>query len=264
MMKKKCINCDEYGHLYKHCTSPLNSYGMILYRECSVLTEIEFLLVQRRHTFGYVELIRGSYDETNITDIERLISEMTVQERSNITTQSFDVLWKTMWYQDTITPKQLKYFKKSEEKFTKIFPMIVKIEDTLPKLWELPEWGFPKGKKEVNETILHCAQRECKEETNISENEYVINESLSPIEEIFMGTDGKSYRHVYYVAKMMDSVQPCICVDSLDESQLREIGNIQWFRLKDAIKYIRPYNHEKIDIMKYINKQLRFKQENTY
>ena len=84
-----CSNCNKLGHYFRECTEPITSYGIIAYRvkqttsqiEPAVLTgiakedtingldgkQIEFILIQRKDTLGYIEFMRGKY---NLSDVD--------------------------------------------------------------------------------------------------------------------------------------------------------------------------------------------------
>ena len=47
--------------------------------------------------------------------------------------------------------------------------------------WDEPEWGFPKGRRNFNETDLNCALREFNEETGINMKSIKLLEKLVPI-----------------------------------------------------------------------------------
>jgi ADP-ribose pyrophosphatase YjhB (NUDIX family) len=66
----------------------------------------------------------------------------------------------------------------------------------------VPEWGFPKGRRNrCGETGLECALRELQEETGIHRSRIEIAPG-KPFEEVFTGSNGVRYRHVYYAAKV--------------------------------------------------------------
>ena len=65
---------------------------------------------------------------------------------------------------------------------------------------ETPEWGFPKGRRNYQERDLTCAIREFEEETGYDRNKLCIISNLIPFEEIFTGSNYKSYKHKYFLA----------------------------------------------------------------
>ena len=46
------------------------------------------------------------------------------------------------------------------------------INKEVPIVYESPEWGFPKGRRNMHESDLDCAKREFEEETGIDESFY--------------------------------------------------------------------------------------------
>ena len=58
--KYLCNNCGNYGHLFYNCKKPITSIGIICFRY-NLENKIEFLLVQRKDTLGYVDFLRGKY-----------------------------------------------------------------------------------------------------------------------------------------------------------------------------------------------------------
>jgi len=257
MIKKRCINCNQLGHIYRYCKNPLNSYGILLYRYDLYCHKYEYLMIQRRHTFAYVEIIRGNYHEDNKDYLQRLFGEMTKQERNHIFQKTFLELWEDLWlFEDKSNPRFIRDFNKASETFKTMLPCFQEIHDKVPVLWEIPEWGFPKGKRELYESIVQCAKRECFEETNIHETQYRITTDISPVEETFIGTDHKAYRHVYYVAELINSTDHQLFFKDENKLQLREVGNMRWFSLSDALLFIRPYNVEKKEIIRHIDRIL--------
>ena len=254
-MKKKCINCNEVGHIYKNCKSPLSSYGIIICR-CLEEQEFQYLMIQRRHTFGYVEIIRTNFQPHDEHYVAKLMSEMTRTERENIVAKSFDDLWDDLWLQtQEESARYSKDFRKCKAKFESCVPMFERLHRTIPCLWETPEWGFPKGKRNVDEDFVSCAVREVFEETNIDRHHYEVVEELSPLEETFRGTDNRIYRHLYLVARLTkEDIVLEIQQDNL--LQRREVGDIRWLSLTDALVNIRPYNLEKISLLKFVDQSL--------
>jgi 8-oxo-dGTP pyrophosphatase MutT (NUDIX family) len=109
-----------------------------------------------------------------------------------------------------------------------------------------PEWEFPKGKKNMNETPLTCAIREFNEETNLNINNIKIFENINCIEEKYRGSDNKFYKHLYYLAISNHDLE----FNNIDN--ISEVGDINWFTIEDAINKIRLYYINKIELINNI------------
>ena len=116
--------------------------------------------------------------------------------------------------------------------------------------WDEPEWGFPKGRRNYQEKDLSCALREFEEETGYCKLNLNIIQNLVPFEEIFTGSNYKSYKHKYFLANIKNNIKPSFSF------QTTEVSKIKWFSFNDCLKIIRPYNLEKIEIINRVNKLL--------
>ena len=90
-----CNNCGKQGHLFHQCNLPITSYGIILFRSSS--NGIQFLMLRRKDSFGYIDFIRGKYSPYNVKQIQNIVDEMSVNEKKKILSDPFDDLWKGMW-----------------------------------------------------------------------------------------------------------------------------------------------------------------------
>ena len=117
------------------------------------------------------------------------------------------------------------------------------IIDSTDEEYVEPEWGFPKGRHNNQEKDLLCALREFEEETGYSRLSVTIIHNLMPFEEIFTGSNYKSYKHKYYVAFMED------CNNKSASYQDTEVSKIEWKTYKDTMDLIRPYNLEKKEVL---------------
>ena len=106
-----------------------------------------------------------------------------------------------------------------------------------------PEWGFPKGRRNYQENDINCALREFCEETGYNKNDIIVLNNIIPLEEIFTGSNYKSYKHKYFLGFMNNNNTP----ESI--FQTHEISKIEWVSIDCASNYLRDYNIEK----KYIN-----------
>ena len=94
-----CNNCGKQGHSFHQCKLPITSYGVIVFRPS--LDGLQFLMIRRKDSFGYIDFIRGKYSPYNIYQIQNIVNEMSLTEKQRILTEPFEDLWKTMWGETT-------------------------------------------------------------------------------------------------------------------------------------------------------------------
>ncbi len=221
--------------------------------------KIFYLMIQRKNSLSYVDFIRGKYDLDDFEYIYNTISMMTIKEQQDLLTHSFEELWSDLWacpipsihHNQEYLDSKMKYQKLKDgymiQKCEIQFPMnIKKILDSCKIFYEEAEWGFPKGRRNLSEKNIECAKREFQEETGIMENEYHIL-NLSPLEEIYLGSNHIRYKHIYYFAQMIDKKE--IKVNKEDEHQKSEVGDIRWVTVEEGFLLIRDYHKEKRNIL---------------
>ena len=74
-----------------------------------------------------------------------------------------------------------------------------------------------------------------------------IIQNLLPFEEIFTGSNYKSYKHKYYVSIIDIISKPS------NIYQKTEVSKVEWKTYEEACKAIRPYNLEKKDVITRVN-----------
>jgi 8-oxo-dGTP pyrophosphatase MutT (NUDIX family) len=252
-----CCNCGKYGHLYRKCVLPIISLGVILFNNNDNI--LNYLLIQRKDTLGFVEFIRGKYNLENIEYISKLFKIMTIDERKKIVSYTFDELWDNLWLS-----KNNQYhneYDTSKKKFNLLQNGIYiknslytlnSIDNTTPNVYNNAEWGFPKGRRNYGESDINCAKREFEEESGIKNYEYEILEDIKPIEETFLGSNNIRYKHIYYIARSI-SDNSDLKINKNNFNQISEIGDIKWFNYDEGMEVIRPYNIEKKKALSKIN-----------
>jgi ADP-ribose pyrophosphatase YjhB (NUDIX family) len=207
---------------------------------------IQFLMVQRKNSLGYLEFIRGRYNLENLLSLTHLLEQMTPEELDNIINKDFDLLWNDLWDSNNIRNKNHhKEYLNSKQKFNQLKLVHNNILlNTLP-LYNFNEWGFPKGRRELYESDLVCAIREFEEETTLGENDYIILEKCKSIRENLIGTNGISYAHNYFLSILNDNLS------KIDKSN-REISQSKVLNLNECLEKIRPYHKNKLMIIKYL------------
>ena len=263
MLKQKtyqfCNNCGKQGHLFSQCKLPVISVGIIAYKYSPYDKKYKYLMICRKDSLGYIEFLRGKYPLYNKEYIQNLIDEMTIDEKNNLLTKNFDELWKELWG-DFVNIQYRGEEKHSRDKFTQIKRGIQIYDEGTYDLesiihcsttnWNTPEWGFPKGRRNYQESDIACAVREFQEETGYTNNDIDIVTNIQPFEEIFIGSNFKSYKHKYFLANIFENQIP------KNNYQKSEVSDLRWFTLEDCVNKIRPYNLEKIQIIKDIDEVL--------
>ena len=285
-----CSNCGYKGHIYKECPEPKISLGIIAFKHDKTVKDksmqYQFLLICRKNTLGFVELIRGKYRLTNIKYIQTIIDQLTLTEKSLILEKSFLELWNILWHSTDSTHeincvksnKQKKEYYLAENKFNSLrdgyylennriiiqssqssqsssedsdlqrdyFSLNTFIENSNTK-WNKPEWGFPKGRRNLKESNLDCSKREFMEETGLQSSQFTVFYNLNTLEEVFLGTNHMPYKNIYYIGYVEDPVS--LSINTKKHCQASEISELGFFNLDTCLEKIRPYNRQKIKIL---------------
>ena len=257
MNNSYCNNCGIKGHVFYQCKQPITSVGIIVFNINKAGVR-EYLLIRRKDSIGYVEFMRGKYNIYNKMYIANIISEMTLDEKQRLLTNDFNTLWKQLWGDDINTHYRGEE-KISSDKFDSLVNGITTNETTYSlktlinesvSSWTETEWGFPKGRHNNQEKDLLCALREFEEETGYSRLSINIIHNLLPFEEIFTGSNYKSYKHKYYVAYMKNET------DAMNSYQHTEVSKMEWKSYETSMELIRSYNLEKKEVLTRVNTML--------
>lgn len=255
-----CNNCGKHGHNYNQCKLPITSLGLITYRINN--NKIEYLMICRKDTLGFVDFMRGKYSTNNKSYIMNMLIQMTSFEKKILLEKSFDELWSYIWGDVCISNQYKSEENISKTKFNtlrngikfknKQFNLNDLIEESNKfKIWNEPEWGFPKGRRNFNENDLDCAIREFTEETGFVKEHLNIIDNIIPFEEIFTGSNYKSYKHKYFITYMnyKDTLD-------MDKYETSEVSNMKWKTYEECKDSIREYNLEKQNMLYKINNML--------
>lgn len=247
----RCTNCNNIGHIKRNCDKPIVSYGMVCYREVlnNGTNELQYLIVQRLHTYEFIQFIGGNYRVDSRETLQRLFKGMTPEEKNAIICTDFETLWSKVFIR-----KDGKYnlAKSKYEQLctgvssttsnanTTITVSLTK-KKTVCTLYELIDknvsmckdtsWGFPKGGRESKETSVECAIREFCEETNYTFTDIDMTTDKCICEQ-FEGTDGKVYRYIYFISKFISNYDPY--VDPFNQHQQYEIKDVKWVTSKSV------------------------------
>jgi len=273
-----CSNCGKFGHLSYQCNHPTVSYGTIVYRVCPETKQREYLMICRKDSFGYVDFIRGKYSLADMDHVYHIFREMSCIEHERIkNAANFNELWCNMW-----NVNYTKNSHKHEERMSKKKYEILKGADNIDapndeeteisnldrilahsSNYKFPEWEFPKGRKEFNETEIDCALREFEEETGIPKQSIQLIDNVSGFDENYVGTNYVAYKHRYFLARMDCDVNSDTDTKnnnkstSLTNFQQTEVSRLEWKTLDQCMQDIRPYHLEKKQLLKNIDAMIQ-------
>ena len=274
-----CTNCGGSGHAFRSCIEPVSSYGVLIFRwisnsqEWPQLKEFstdsisptgtqtlipQVLMIQRKDSLGFMDIMRGKYKLDEPEYIKKQIRGMTKEECIKLETMEFDELWHLLWGSDTesslryahdrvVSKQKLAELRKGVTLSTGQSYTLTDLLRQEPSIYDTPEWGFPKGRRDPHETDNQCAFRELLEETSIQESEVIKINNILPFIEQFHGSNGIHYRHTYFLA--LFSGKRNISFNALDKGMAREIGNLGWKTIDEAMHLLRPENIEKREIL---------------
>lgn len=228
-----CNNCGNLRHSYRYCKIPITSNGII-----HVTPDHRFLMIRRRNTLGFVDFVRGRYNLGNEKHILNLIDEMTLAEKEMLLTNEFTQLCSTLWnhpHEDT----------GAREKFEAVKSLLPELIQQSKTAWTSQEWGFPKGRRNNNESDVASALREYEEETGYDRRGIRLLRNILPYEEIFTGSNFKSYKHKYFVG-FSDEV-------AAHHFQESEVSAVELLTYEEAMTKIRPYNVERKRVLTQVH-----------
>jgi len=101
MTDNYCNNCGKQGHIYNQCKMPITSVGVISFRV--IQKQIEFLMIRRKDTLGFIDFMRGKYFVNNKFYILNMLKQMTQDEKERLRTLEFDEIWNQIWGDNRIS-----------------------------------------------------------------------------------------------------------------------------------------------------------------
>jgi 8-oxo-dGTP pyrophosphatase MutT (NUDIX family) len=242
-----CNNCGEKGHMFKFCTDPVLSCGIVLVNQASLPVDphsVRVLMIRRKDSMSFAEFMRGKYDPANREYVGLLFANMTLQEQTAVVCEPFDNLWRQLWGDDHSSPEYLA----SKERFGQVDRDAMMRAHLSP--FKEPEWGFPKGRRVRCESDIECAVREFNEETNIPREAYTLLNGIK-LEETFVGLNNIRYRHIYFVA-LLTKPELVNVGQKMTFMQRREISGIGWKTFEDCRSYVRPHHVERTNMVEML------------
>jgi len=248
-----CSNCNLPGHIYNTCPGPFVSYGVILFRKNKEKSCLEYLMLRRKNSFGFIDFVKGKYSWSNINHIQNSIDQMSVLEKAFILQHrgSFTKIWNFLdtgySYRDyTCAAKKFEQLKTGGVCIRNKVSKLENLFESSKTHWAETEWEFPKGRKLVEESEKDCAIREFVEETGFPASSLNLIDNLEPFVETFIGSNLKPYKHCYLVAFTTQTN----CLTNFQES---EVSKLSWKSFEECMTDIRPYHLEKKEVLRKVN-----------
>ena len=253
--------------------SPVTSYGMIAVRypeegptkglfsssiqllPPSSSSSPQFLLIRRKDSLSFIEFIRGKFSYMDEEYIAGLLRNMTQSEQGRLLCHSFESLWNQIWGEASSSRSHKNNYEASERRFQQLQEILPRLVRDNPSPWTEPEWGFPKGRRNPHETDIHCAIREFQEETGLRRHEFQVFQNVQEVSETFFGSNHVHYCHKYYLAVCPPQTE--VIYHPQNVHMFREIGDIRWCTLEEAMTRIRPDNVEKRELLLKAGKILK-------
>ena len=182
---------------------------------------------------------------------------MSTEEKDRILEhRNFDILRNILGMSKKSSTYKSEY-EDAKEKFTYLTTtgLLVLLIKMSRNLWDSPEWGIPKGRRQHHESDLICGIREFYEETGLTADDVQIQMNIQPLEEIYKGINNVIYRHIYFFAKFVGNTETTNI--PIINTQLDEIRAVTWTTYNEVDSYIRDYHKEKASIIKQAFTMLR-------
>lgn len=203
------------------------SHGIVLVRPASRVSDYEILLVRRRTSYAYSDIVLGRYARNlQGRELKAYLSLMTIDELLILRTLNFTLIWNRMFSAPPDSKKLIKFTSSFVER-DEGRALVAAIDNTKPTTLEL--WEPPKGRRRPRESEPMAAVREFMEETKISCDNYRI---IPGQHTMCWESQRRRYRVVYYAALVLNNMSEI----NLSVSDFRSIGEVdrcQWFRLSD-------------------------------
>lgn len=239
---------------------PITSYGCIL--RCCIDEQPQYLLIKRKESLSYIDLIHGNYRESQLYF---MLQELSQVERERLLQYDFSDLWTDLH----LKPAEGDSYEYGRETFLRILPYLPDLFDEVAPADQQDRhlWLFPKGRvnwKEIGpelipESPIECALREFKEETNGLDLVELQAQLLlpGPVVERFLGSNSKNYQTDYFVYQLngpppqvqqFERTQTAIRLVSMGEAD-----QIEWVPLEQLEHHLRP---ERFELIKFIEENI--------
>lgn len=235
------------GEYMSPSKTPAVSYGVIAFRISPDTQMPEYLMIRRKHTLGYMDFVRGKMPLAHKRYLLQMFNQMSASEKHDLCE-----LAKTPGecHKEKIATLMRGVQSKSGEWYN---TTSLVLESNQYGVWSEPEWGFPKGKRNASESDYACSVREFTEETGFPISMFQHISTTNSIEEIFVGSNLKTYKHKYLA--MFIPYQRTTTLN-MSGFQSSEVSAMRWMDYSECMKSIRGYNVEKKNMLETLHEEL--------
>lgn len=197
----------------------------------------EALMVRKRYSYAFIEFVYGRYSRKVLRSVITLIEEMSIEERLDVYSLNFDLMWFRVWLDRRAEPGLRPCYEKKQARFARTW-----MRDDGRFLRALLEqaqgrgrsgWELPRGHAAPGEDALACAQRECEEETGVSSKRYRIipNATFSSLY-VHRGV----FHCVYHAAVAKVFPDPGQTISVRRWWQVAEVSEVRWMDLRSILR----------------------------
>lgn len=199
------------------------SYGIACCKINNKSNEVEILMVKKRNTYAYTQIITGNYNVDDLTVIQSMLSNMTAMEKIDIMVLSYsNIVRKFIANTNAVNTY---WYKCGRIKFTKLTDNYDLLKQLVVQSTNInTSWELPRGRAKTREPPVECALREFGEETNILMDQIRLVQQTPIIEEIEVYPT--KYIHEYYITTPHEDIAPQIKLNNA--YQIKEISDIRW------------------------------------
>jgi len=257
---KSCVNCGKQGHITHSCNQPIISHGLILLDLETDPSAPRLLMICRKDSFGFIDLVRGKYSPSSVGQVQSMCDSMTMAEREFVLTHTFEEIWEKLWGASANrTGKSAELA--AANKFdllrrgikTKNGTTTATLDEMLAEsttTWEDAEWEFPKGRRNTGERDFECAVREFHEETGLLAEDVGLVTNLQPMVVTF-SANKKQYTYKYFLAIASGAM-----THDLRHFQVEEVSKLEWKTFDECMASLRDHE-EKRELVLRVQKAIQ-------
>lgn len=245
MGEKICVDRNNHGHTRlkcKVCASQTNKFSKTT--ETVSPMHLNVLLIERKITNALHDILCGRYSIENEPSCRKqlitLLSELTCEERWHLLrSNTYNEVCEEINYYPRIAgaykQKLSNCFAQNREKLCSILASLFPYFTHYPSR----EFGFPKGRRHKQESKVLCALREFCEETGYGPEDVRLLNTRHTLKEDFIGSDGKRYQHIYYIAIITTPLK------DITTDQAFEVRRVGWYSIDDAYALLQARHYDK-------------------